>query len=238
MDSDIGELVTAWGHAESTDQIFDLFKDAMADFGYDRIAYLTLAPAGSDEGNTFETTFPETWITHYTGQGYTETDPIPDYIVGARDPFTWATLESDYALGKRQRKILSEAREAGLHDGITIPLHGPYGEVSAISMARSRPQETDDHIVQTCSLLGQHFHSVYSAQSSQGDEISRPDLTYREREVLMWCVKGKSNWAIGEILNISEHSVKFHIQNVYAKLGANSRISAVVKAIRMGLLRP
>lgn len=236
--ADIGELLTIWNGAEGTDQIFDLFKDALSDHGYDSIAYFSLPSPGNSEDTGFESTYPEAWTTHYLNQGYRDIDPVPDYLVGARTPFTWAALENNYVIGKRQRQILSEAREAGLHDGIAIPLHGPYGEISTVCMARSSPGEMDDHLLQTCGLLSQHFHAVYSAQSSQSEEELRPELTYREREVLMWCVKGKSNWAIGEILNISEHSVKFHMQNVYAKLGANSRISAAVKAIRMGLLRP
>lgn len=236
--SDIGELVATWGQAEGTDQIFDLFKGAVGEYGYDRITYLAMPSPGAGEETAFETTYPEIWITHYLRQGYRNFDPVLDYTVGARTPFTWAALENDFVIGKRQRRILSEAREAGLHDGITIPLHGPYGELSAINMARAKPGEVDEQVIQTCNLLAQHFHCVYSAQSRQTDETARPDLTHREREVLLWCVKGKSNWAIGEILNISEHSVKFHMQNVYAKLGTNSRISAVVKAIRMGLLRP
>ena len=41
-----------------------------------------------------------------------------------------------------------------------------------------------------------------------------------------------------ERLGISEHSVKFHVQNVCKKLGVNSRVAAVVKAIRLGLIVP
>lgn len=236
--TDIGELVTIWSGTKGTDQIFDLFSDALSDHGYDRIAYFSLPSSSTEEDVAFESTYPEAWTTHYLRQEYRDIDPVADYLVGARTPFTWAALENNFVIGKRQRQILSEAREAGLHDGITIPLHGPYGEISTVCMARNNPGEMDAHVLQTCGLLSQHFHSVYSSQSCQNEETLRPELTYREREVLMWCVKAKSNWAIGEILNISEHSVKFHMQNVYAKLGANSRISAVVKAIRMGLLRP
>ncbi|HEX2580389.1 MAG TPA: LuxR C-terminal-related transcriptional regulator [Dongiaceae bacterium] len=40
------------------------------------------------------------------------------------------------------------------------------------------------------------------------------------------------------ILGISENTVKFHIKNASRKLGANSRVLAIVKAIRLGYIIP
>ena len=73
--------------------------------------------------------------------------------------------------------------------------------------------------------------------SHQGQ--SRPEtetLTRRELEVLKWCAAGKSNWAIGEILGISEHGVDFHMRNILRKLDADTRVTAVVKALHGGLI--
>jgi len=63
-------------------------------------------------------------------------------------------------------------------------------------------------------------------------------LTKREREVLRWCSEGKSNWEIGKILSISQHGVAFHFRNIFEKLDTNSRVVAVVKAIKKGIIRP
>ncbi len=63
-------------------------------------------------------------------------------------------------------------------------------------------------------------------------------LTPRERECLQWSAQGKSSWEIGMILGISEHGAGFHLKNAMAKLDTSSRIAAVVKAIRMGLIAP
>jgi len=56
--------------------------------------------------------------------------------------------------------------------------------------------------------------------------------------VLLWCARGKSNWAIGEILSVSEAAVKFHVSNCIRKLEADSKITAVLRAIRLGLITP
>lgn len=52
-------------------------------------------------------------------------------------------------------------------------------------------------------------------------------LTQREYEVLAWLCGGKTNWELSRILNISEHTVKFHITNLSQKLGANNRAHIV-----------
>ena len=62
------------------------------------------------------------------------------------------------------------------------------------------------------------------------------DITPREREILSWVKQGKSYADIGEILSISRRTVEFHIGNVMNKLGASNRVSAVVIAMRRGIL--
>jgi DNA-binding CsgD family transcriptional regulator len=61
-------------------------------------------------------------------------------------------------------------------------------------------------------------------------------VTRRESQVLSWVAAGKSDWAIGQILKISEKTVNFHVENAKRKLGVGTRIQAVVAAIRNGLI--
>lgn len=61
-------------------------------------------------------------------------------------------------------------------------------------------------------------------------------LTPRELEVLHHLAEGLSNKEIARKLIISEHTVKFHINAILGKLGAQSRTEAVVRATRLGLV--
>jgi DNA-binding CsgD family transcriptional regulator len=61
-------------------------------------------------------------------------------------------------------------------------------------------------------------------------------LTPREKEILGWVKQGKSYADIAEILSISRRTIEFHIANVMNKLGASNRVSAVVIAMRRGIL--
>lgn len=61
-------------------------------------------------------------------------------------------------------------------------------------------------------------------------------LTVREREVLALLSQGLPNKLIARQLQISEHTVKFHVSAIFAKLGATSRTDAVSRGARLGLI--
>jgi len=78
-----------------------------------------------------------------------------------------------------------------------------------------------------------------------GDSVSTPEprrsplefeLTPREREVLELLSAGLPNKSIAKRLSISEHTVKFHLGQVFAKLEVSSRSEAVGLAVRSGLV--
>ena len=61
-------------------------------------------------------------------------------------------------------------------------------------------------------------------------------LTPREIEVLRMIAEGLGNKEIASKLSISDHTVKFHISSIFAKLGASNRAEAVTLGIRHGLI--
>jgi NarL family two-component system response regulator LiaR len=62
------------------------------------------------------------------------------------------------------------------------------------------------------------------------------DLTVKEREVLTWLVKGLSNLEISDQLSVSVATVKYHLTNIFSKLGANNRVEAVTIALEHNLV--
>jgi DNA-binding NarL/FixJ family response regulator len=80
-------------------------------------------------------------------------------------------------------------------------------------------------------LLGGRV-AVAALPAEEGDE----PLTSREHEVLDLLGQGLSNKQIARRLGISEHTVKFHVSALYAKLGAASRTDAVSRGARRGLI--
>jgi DNA-binding NarL/FixJ family response regulator len=62
------------------------------------------------------------------------------------------------------------------------------------------------------------------------------DLSHREREVLQLLATGNSNKKIGELLGITEATVKSHVSTILMRLNAEDRTQAVVSALQRGLV--
>lgn len=73
-------------------------------------------------------------------------------------------------------------------------------------------------------------HIKHAATTSPGGE--KPRFTQRELEVLELLVEGRKDRDISRLLNISEHTVRSHLKNLFRKLAVSSRSQAVVKAIQ------
>jgi DNA-binding NarL/FixJ family response regulator len=84
-------------------------------------------------------------------------------------------------------------------------------------------------------LLTRFRDAPPAPQGSQGDPV--PSLTEREREVLLYLVKGFTGPEIGRFLDISAHTVASHVKSIYRKLEVRSRGEAVYEAIQLGLVK-
>jgi DNA-binding NarL/FixJ family response regulator len=73
------------------------------------------------------------------------------------------------------------------------------------------------------------------AEITEVEEMAE-ELTDREAEVLQLLAQGMANKQIALRLNISEHTVKFHVSAIYSKLGVTNRTEAVRRGARLGLI--
>ena len=84
-------------------------------------------------------------------------------------------------------------------------------------------------------IAGARDGLVTRPRSSQAAP-AMPVLTPRELEVLALVADGHSNQAVAEQLFMTERTVRFHLRNVYAKLGAGNRTMAVAMARKAGVI--
>ena len=137
--------------------------------------------------------------------------------------------------------LWEQQAEYGYHTGIAMALHLPHARHFILGVDRrkalpKRPNELTRTIAQLQLLAA---YAQEAAQRLMFDELSTgevPELTSREREVLRWTMEGKSNWSIGQLMTVSEHTVSFHIRNAMAKLQCSSKHMAVARALRLGLI--
>lgn len=85
-------------------------------------------------------------------------------------------------------------------------------------------------------VIHSSFAPYLASSGPLDNEVPLEELTPRELEVLQHLAEGLSNRAIAHALQISEHTVKYHVNAILGKLGARSRTEAAIRAARAGLI--
>lgn len=241
----IAEFIERSNAVETPEEVFKLFCSAVAELGYNRVAFAAVTMAAqaamvlNDLKPVVANNYPDDWANHYFDKRYQEIDPILLLTPAKGAPFLWDDIIAREPLSTKQKLMFSESREAGLHEGVTVPVHGPRGESYAVSLATDNRACDNTNRFATLQILATQFQLAYSQIARKPQESGRGlHLTERERECLTWTARGKSAWAISEIIGVSEHTVNFHLKGVMRKLETANRVAAVVAAMRMGLILP
>jgi DNA-binding NarL/FixJ family response regulator len=88
---------------------------------------------------------------------------------------------------------------------------------------------------EVCDLCDQLFPDAIA--SKLAESMAHAELRERERQVLRYMASGRSNKEIGQILHISENTVKTHVKSILVKLGAVGRTEAISIATKRGLIQ-
>src|SRR5436190_18781258 len=79
----------------------------------------------------------------------------------------------------------------------------------------------------------QHATREFKPNFSSTEPLLKLGLTARATETLLWIAQGKTNPDIAAILGISESTVKKHVQEIFEKLGVETRGAATVRALEV-----
>lgn len=240
--SDFEDFVSKTNQAKTSDEIFSHFQDALKKQGFEHIVYSLVTNHSSlnriaEHG--IRRTYPEAWMNHYMSNEYFPNDPVCHESLKSKDPFTWTGMCNSRELKPIEQKIMNEATEFNLVEGIALPLHGHHHELAVVGLAcETLDINTEKSALHLLRAYASQFHIAYSEYAPPSEFIETIKLTPREKEILLWAAEGKSDPVIADILNISYATVRFHMANIFKKLDANERTFAVVKALRLGLITP
>jgi DNA-binding CsgD family transcriptional regulator len=87
--------------------------------------------------------------------------------------------------------------------------------------------ERDVDILDT---LRPHLAQLWQNAQLRRRPVAAGLLTPREREIIAWVARGKTNGEIAGILYVAPGTVRKHLDNVFAKLGVRNRAAAVARA--------
>lgn len=244
MQQIISEFIETSNRAQTVDELFTHYREAMEKIGFDRLVFSLMtdhAVIQRPAGHGILVNYTEDWMKHYAEKKYEALDPVRRYIYSAPGAFTWEKLMERPIMTGQQRTFMREGDDAGLHDGIGIPLRGPLGAIAGVGAASSAGgiDMADKDLLSYANLLAHQFYTVYleleTARFEKEPQIVR--LTDREQEILKWCARGKTRSEIGDLLKLSDHTVDTHIRAALAKLDANNTTLGVLKALHMGLIQ-
>jgi len=66
--------------------------------------------------------------------------------------------------------------------------------------------------------------------------VHTPELTQRQIQILTLVTEGKTNKEVGALLNVTEGTVKVHVNHIFGKLGVGSRTAAITRALQRGIV--
>ncbi|MGM4954166.1 helix-turn-helix transcriptional regulator [Bradyrhizobium barranii] len=223
--------------------LFDLLVSCSSEQGFSQVAYGALTEAAPNRQpeylpTTVTVNFPSAWCERYAEGRYMAIDPVVRRTTRLSGPFLWDQLADKHQLQPSELRVLNEAKEAGLKHGVSVPLCGPFGQLSVASFASMHDDADPQYRLGRLNILAWQFHHALAeiAPSSDGKCDVQVALSGRERDCLRWVEEGKSSWEIGVILQVSENTVNFHLKNAMRKLETSSRTHCVAKAIRLGLI--
>jgi DNA-binding CsgD family transcriptional regulator len=165
-------------------------------------------------------------------------DPVITQLRRSDLPFVY---DQKYYVDAGAPELWEIAAPFGYRTGISVAFRISSDQRLLVGLDRERDLPADP--AQSRRLLSNlERFAAYAADGAQRfvdngwRESNRPNLTAREREILLRVLEGKSNWVIAYLMNLSENTVKFHLKNIYRKLDVSSRVVAATRANSLGLL--
>ena len=231
-------------NVNSHQHIKSVFNDVRKLFSYDyAIGALVETTEESHPASIelFNDSYPQEWMEIYIEKSFQQIDPVVKSHFASFQPQIWSQIyrEQPYI----DPEFINLSNDFGLFDGAC---HGVRDAIvprgSIFSFAGIATNESE-RILSIIDIITPHLHfalkNYYREQRKKSILEEAPlsvQLSEREKEVLNWLKVGKTNWEISMILNISEHTIKFHVYNIQQKLNAATRGYAVAKAIQLGLI--
>ena len=176
-------------------------------------------------------------------------DPVAVQALKGPEPFRLFDSAWHGAFSPQEARFMAVVRRTVPNDAVMFGVFGPEGHHVVCALGfdpeRQRPSnETVLAIRAACQIAHSAAVRLRAAQPARPPApvapvaAPRPLLSAREKEVIHWVARGKSNSVIGDILGCSAHTVDTHLRRIFAKLDVSDRISAAVRAVALGLTSP
>lgn len=239
------DVVSALRAVPKTDALWSLVTLYYKQHGVEQVSYHlyrgygTSHDAQAGSGVTvYAHGFPDDWVCAYIGQRMYRVDPISELARTASSPFFWTEVDRLTRISPEQSGYLAQMAEAGVGEGLAMHVYGPSMRNAYVGLGfgHERPELSAAQITEF-QCVDQMGHLRY-CEITRDDQVRGFDLSPREREILDWIARGKSNAVIASILGVSPHTVDTLVRRLFDKLAVTDRTSAALKGVGSGLILP
>jgi DNA-binding CsgD family transcriptional regulator len=174
-------------------------------------------------------------IEAYLSFDFQRLDIVPRVALAAGVPVRWTDAWTTTQTTPEERAFVEAMRAVGFSDGYTLPCYGPNGRNGVVTIRRGSAETDRPSLLTQMHFVAQAAHLRICALFADEVALDR-QLSSREKEILDWVARGKSNTVIADILEISPGTVDTYMRRIYEKLEVSDRTSAAVKGVGLGLI--
>jgi LuxR family transcriptional activator of bioluminescence operon len=175
---------------------------------------------------------PQKWLETYQKENLTPIDPVVHFCIETQIPVSWQSAFVKYA--DTHQKFIQAAYDHGLVNGYAVAkFTHSFTKMASLTSVTTNDTEIDPRQEVLLQNILPHLNEIMVRPGFS----HAPKLSARELEVLNWAKDGKSYWETSKILNISERTVKFHLENCYRKLGVSNKAQAIATALSHALIK-
>lgn len=222
--------------AENDSSVLDILRDFSEKAGFESLIVSGLPHRGIPlEPFVVINHWPQEWYNRYMSRDYVELDPVARRCFQTVVPFIWREAASDLTQHSGAAKVMNEAADFGLAEGICIPVHTEDGMQGCVSFG-GKNIDDDPKVLMSLHLLALYAHGRLRAFRRPINILQHSTLSEREREILRWVAIGKTSLDIADILSLSMSTVNFHVENARRKLGTSTRSHTIAEAVQYNLI--
>ncbi len=236
------DLIELLSKAKTVEHVHSVCAKFSDQSGFDHFIYGAQLPTSFVKPCfTIISGYPPEWRARYTAENYIEIDPIVAHCYSHVTPICWGQIAPQEKQDLTVRRLMNEASEFGLKNGVSFPIHSSRGEFALLSLVSEQRHAKAQADVANVMPYAQYFVAhVHEAARRVFEHQTLPlkcvRLTNQERQCLLWSAEGKTSWEISVILRLSERTIRFHLHNASEKLNTVSRQHAVARAVSLGLI--
>lgn len=189
------------------------------------------------EDTIYAMDWPPEWRRLYLERNYLPHDPAVLHMAHVSRAYTWEEALASRRYSKSQIRIVEEATDFGLKQGVVVPIGGLQSGAAVVTVSGESKRISQEQIsaIHLCAIyLHAKLRALTGIRRSHLKDL--PLLAPRERECLTWVAAGKTDEEIGVILDLSAKTVNAHVERAKQRLMVGTRMQAVVYAMRSGLI--